>query len=146
VSRLGSCVSDRSIYCLCSFLCWWVEVPCRYYLIIPLLIWFADTTEATISDYKLGYCESNIFSTREACCAGKSSIPGTNGVVGVNCEQWVWWSNSFWIKYCIYVALAGKSFFGAPLFNLRKPAASRNLPTLNPVPLFWEIILSGTSI
>jgi chloride channel 3/4/5 len=66
----------------------------------------ADISEATLSDFKLGHCSTNLVSTREACCTNKSPFPNINGAVGTECKDWVWWSESYWIKFAIYVGSA----------------------------------------
>ncbi|KAH8663115.1 chloride channel [Tricladium varicosporioides] len=71
-----------------------------------IVAFFVDITEATISDYKLGYCSSNIFLTREACCTKRMPFPRIQDSVGENCTKWIWWSGDYWIKFAIYVALA----------------------------------------
>ncbi|KAG9234135.1 chloride channel-like protein 3 [Amylocarpus encephaloides] len=71
--------------------------------VLTAIVAFAvDVSEATLSDYKLGYCSTNMFITREGCCASL----GADGVVGEDCENWIWWSKSYGLKFTIYVGIA----------------------------------------
>jgi chloride channel 3/4/5 len=70
-----------------------------------------DVSEATINDYKIGYCSTNAFSTREACCTAR--VPGfnlTEEPIGEDCEAWKSWSPDYWGAFGIYVGFA--SAFG----------------------------------
>lgn len=64
-----------------------------------------DVAEATISDYKIGYCSSHIFSNREVCCTSKSPLLAGNGV-GEDCPNWKMWSQDYWRSFGVYVAFA----------------------------------------
>ncbi|CAG8960351.1 hypothetical protein HYFRA_00012425 [Hymenoscyphus fraxineus] len=66
-------------------------------IITASVAFLVDVTEATLSDFKLGYCSTRAFSTKEACCIG-----GSDG----ECENWIWWSESYWTKFVLYVTLA----------------------------------------
>lgn len=71
-----------------------------------LVAFLVDVAEATISDYKLGYCTSNLFRNREACCTQKSPVLNIAEDVGEDCSAWQSWSDSYWASFGIYVAFA----------------------------------------
>lgn len=62
---------------------------------------FVDVAEATVSDWKLGYCTRNPFLDRENCCRG--SIPALSGST---CESFQEWSENYWMSFGVYMAFA----------------------------------------
>jgi chloride channel 3/4/5 len=72
-----------------------------------IVAFLVDVSEATINDYKIGYCSTNAFSTREACCTNRG--PGfnlTGKLIGEDCEAWKPWSPNYWGAFGIYVGFA----------------------------------------
>lgn len=72
-----------------------------------IVAFLVDVSEATINDYKIGYCSTSAFSTREACCTTK--VPGfnlTEEPIGEDCEAWKPWSPNYWGAFGIYVGFA----------------------------------------
>lgn len=65
-----------------------------------------DVAEATLADYKLGYCTSNILRNRESCCLNQTPLLGTLEDVGEDCPAWRMWSDQYWTSYGIYVGFA----------------------------------------
>ena len=66
-----------------------------------------DVAEATVSDWKLGYCTSNPFANREACCTDRRPFFGsTNANLGEGCEEWHMWTNGWSRAFGIYVGFA----------------------------------------
>lgn len=65
-----------------------------------------DIAEATVSDYKQGYCSSNLLSNREACCTSKSPFLSTLESPGEDCKAWKDWSDGYWSSFGIYVGFA----------------------------------------
>jgi len=63
-----------------------------------------DMAEAILSDYKIGYCSSNILHTRQACCTDKSPFLITEAEK--NCSKWVPWSDNYWASFAVYVGFA----------------------------------------
>ncbi|KAF2721649.1 hypothetical protein K431DRAFT_223589 [Polychaeton citri CBS 116435] len=63
--------------------------------------YFIDVTEATIYDYKSGYCRPHWYMNERSCCAGATQ-----------CKDWVRWSsvlhqdgsNRLWLDYAAYIA------------------------------------------
>ncbi|MCJ1372313.1 hypothetical protein MMC20_003536 [Loxospora ochrophaea] len=64
-----------------------------------------DVAEATVSDWKIGYCSSNIFLNRESCCTDRHPL-GTKGSLGEDCEAWHPWTFNFTGAFGIYVGFA----------------------------------------
>ena len=67
-----------------------------------------DIAEATVSDWKFGYCRADVFSTREAC------------------HTWISWSERYVSSFAIYVAWA--LLFGIVSASVTM-LTKRNLPT-----------------
>ena len=70
-----------------------------------------DVAEATVSDWKEGYCTRNPFLNREGCCTGEG--PGAQPRVdvrrielGAECEEWTYWSELYGPAFGAYVGLA----------------------------------------
>ncbi|KAI9728685.1 MAG: hypothetical protein M1828_002791 [Chrysothrix sp. TS-e1954] len=64
-----------------------------------------DVAEATLSDWKIGYCIKNPLLNREACCNNKTPLFHLAGA-GENCDDFHIWSERYWGSYSIYVAFA----------------------------------------
>ncbi len=74
-----------------------------------IVAFLVDVAEATISDYKMGYCSTNFLRTREACCTPKQQFPGNalfDEPVAEDCSAWKEWSANFWCAFGIYVGFA----------------------------------------
>jgi chloride channel 3/4/5 len=73
-----------------------------------IVAFIVDIAEATISDWKLGYCSSNLLRTRENCC----SIEGHINIIGYDirseeeCDAWKQWSENYWNSFVIYIGFA----------------------------------------
>lgn len=65
-----------------------------------------DITEATISDYKTGYCRRNLLMSREACCEEKTPFLRVTAKTGPTCEDWHEWTSNWWAAFAIYGGLA----------------------------------------
>lgn len=66
-----------------------------------------DVAEATVSDWKVGYCTRNIFANRESCCLGKTPGPmQPAGETGPDCTEFREWSTMYTSQFAIYVAFA----------------------------------------
>ncbi len=62
--------------------------------------------EATVSDWKLGYCSSNPFSNRETCCTDRQPLGATKANLGEGCESWHMWIDSWYGAFGIFVGFA----------------------------------------
>lgn len=64
-----------------------------------VVAFLVDIVEATISDYKVGVCRSNLLRNRETCC---TEISGG----GAHCPAWTTWSGNYWAGFLIYIGMA----------------------------------------
>jgi chloride channel 3/4/5 len=65
-----------------------------------VVAFLVDIAEATINDYKIGYCAAHPFYTREECCAP------SGGAAGEGCDAWKSWSRNYFVAFGIYVGMA----------------------------------------
>jgi len=65
-----------------------------------------DVAEATVSDWKLGYCTSNIFQNRDSCCTDRHPLGTTKANLGESCERWHMWTLDYCGAFGIYVGFA----------------------------------------
>ncbi|KAL8948397.1 MAG: hypothetical protein Q9222_005412 [Ikaeria aurantiellina] len=67
-----------------------------------------DVAEATVSDWKLGYCKTNVLSNRENCCTDRHPLGITKSKVnlGEGCSEWHMWTNDYWKAFGIFVGFA----------------------------------------
>ncbi|KAA6409118.1 MAG: chloride channel 3 [Lasallia pustulata] len=87
-----------------------------------------DVAEATVSDWKMGYCKTNVFWNSEACCTARKPLVSWD-ITGESCEAWHTWTFRYWGAYGIYVGFA-------PLFGIIAASATmltkRALPAAAP--------------
>jgi chloride channel 3/4/5 len=91
---------------------------------MALLAVAIDFTQATVADFKYGYCVSNIFLEREECCreAGKEDLIG-------QCEEFRFWATGTLAKFGVYVAWA--ALFGVISGSVTM-LSKRDLPAVSP--------------
>ncbi|KAL8839047.1 MAG: hypothetical protein Q9176_004723 [Flavoplaca citrina] len=65
-----------------------------------------DVAVATVSDWKLGYCDTNIFSNRGNCCTTRHPLGATNTNLGESCPAWHMWTDDYWKAFGIFVGFA----------------------------------------
>ena len=66
-----------------------------------------DIAEATVSDYKTGYCSHNVLLNREACCKDKTPLSvHTTSSAATDCTAFKTWSNTYASSFAIYAAFA----------------------------------------
>lgn len=75
------------------------------------MAFLVDVAEATVSDWKLGYCSPNPFKTREACCANRTPltnlpVSADDDGAGLDCVHWKAWSSSYASLFLIYLGFA----------------------------------------
>lgn len=71
------------------------------------IAFIVDICEATVSDWKLGYCKKNPIMAREGCCKGRTPLLETLGTdPGLDCEDWHTWSDDFGKSFAIYLGFA----------------------------------------
>lgn len=76
-----------------------------------------------MSDWKVGYCTTSVFSTRKNCCINHTE---TNVEVGESCEQWHMWISGFWKSYGVFLGFA--LFFGIISASATTYLTKVNLP------------------
>lgn len=87
-----------------------------------------DIAVATVSDWKLGYCKTNVFMSRENCCTDRSPL-GSSEKVGEDCRAWHSWTSHYWGAFGIYVGFAlAFGFISSSVTMLTKS----NLPVAAP--------------
>lgn len=65
-----------------------------------IVAWLVDICQATVSDWKMGYCSNNPFQSRENCCRTAPDRAACDN------KQFIHWADSYTSKYAIYVAFA----------------------------------------
>jgi len=63
-----------------------------------LVAFIVDIAQASVFDWKEGYCSTSPLSNRENCCRGKG---GENG-----CDDWKWWTSTVARGYPLYIGIA----------------------------------------
>ena len=69
-----------------------------------IVAFLVDIAEATVSDWKTGYCKRNPFLDRETCCTEKSPLLSVDG--GEDCSAFREWTEVYTSRFAIYVAFA----------------------------------------
>ena len=76
-------------------------------ILTACVAFLVDVAEATVSDWKLGYCASNPFANREACCTGRRPFYSpTKANLGEGCDEWHMWTDGWYQAFGIYVGFA----------------------------------------
>ncbi|KAF2632163.1 chloride channel-like protein 3 [Macroventuria anomochaeta] len=73
-----------------------------------------DIAVATVADWKMGYCSTNAWKSRENCCRQSTLVTSTSrirlltgsGSAESDCDEWHAWSDNYARSFAIYVALA----------------------------------------
>jgi chloride channel 3/4/5 len=80
-------------------------------ILTACIAFLVDVAVATVSDWKIGYCKTNRFQSREGCCG--STIPGPpvryyeqNNEIVPRCPNWHDWSQNYGGAFGIYVGFA----------------------------------------
>ena len=72
--------------------------------ITAVVAFLVDIAEATVSDWKVGYCTTNPFWNREGCCTDEG--PGSLANLNEDCPEWRVWSTSYGGAFGIYTGFA----------------------------------------
>ena len=75
-------------------------------ILTACVAFLVDVAEATVSDYKLGYCSRNPLLNREACCLGRTPLLDAQSEDVLDCTAFKEWSNDYAPRFAIYVAFA----------------------------------------
>lgn len=73
------------------------------------IAFLVDLCEATVNDWKGGYCTDNYFASREICCRGKTPLLATTTTSGGfddTCEAFHEWSTGYGKRFAVYGAFA----------------------------------------
>ncbi|XPS97967.1 hypothetical protein M3J09_007183 [Ascochyta lentis] len=78
-----------------------------------VIAFLVDIAVATVADWKMGYCSTNPWKSRENCCRQDTPMLSTSRHYSFNkrdgatsCKEWHPWSNDYTTSFAIYVALA----------------------------------------
>jgi chloride channel 3/4/5 len=104
-------------------------------ILTACVAFMVDIAEATVSDWKYGYCTTNPFWNRIGCCA--SELSGLIDV-GENCSAWHTWSHEFGSAFGIYTGFA-------LLFGIVSASITMTTKTVVSAPINTED-MDGTSI
>lgn len=75
-------------------------------ILTACVAFLVDVAEATVSDWKLGYCKSNPFWNREICCTDRHPL-GTGRVnLGEGCQEWHMWTDDWSRAFAAFVGFA----------------------------------------
>ena len=88
-----------------------------------------DIAEATVSDWKLGYCKTNVFSNRESCCTDRAPLGIKSANLGQSCEEWHMWTDHWYRAFAVFVGFA--LLYGVISSSLTMTTKS-NLPAAAP--------------
>lgn len=75
-------------------------------ILTACVAFLVDIAEATVSDWKLGYCTTNLFSHRESCCTDRKPLGIAKVNLGEGCEAWHMWTDGWYRGFGIYVGFA----------------------------------------
>ncbi|KAI9699146.1 MAG: hypothetical protein M1836_003336 [Candelina mexicana] len=75
-------------------------------ILTACVAFLVDVAEATVSDWKLGYCSSNVFRNRDSCCTDRTPLNVELNPVGESCRQWHTWTFDYGGAFGIYVGFA----------------------------------------
>ena len=77
-------------------------------ILTACVAFLVDVAEATVSDWKRGYCTSNPFANRETCCTDRQPLfyRPTKANLGAGCDEWHMWTDGWYRAFGIYVGFA----------------------------------------
>ena len=76
-------------------------------ILTACVAYLVDISEATVSDWKFGYCSSNPFVSRGSCCKdSRASWTSTSADAGISCSAFRGWSENWWISFAAYGGFA----------------------------------------
>lgn len=75
-------------------------------ILTACVAFLVDVAEATVSDWKLGYCKSNPFWNREICCTGRHPLGTARVNLGEGCQEWHMWTDNWSRAFAAFVGFA----------------------------------------
>lgn len=88
----------HTIICSLDSCTGWIAVAIMG-ILTAIVAWIVDVAEATVSDWKLGYCQSNPLLSRKSCCKHATSE-------AVCRDHFMEWSSHYGASFGIYVSFA----------------------------------------
>lgn len=75
-------------------------------ILTACVAYIVDVAVATVSDWKIGYCTTNLFASQEICCAPRASTRPFEDASSETCSAWRDWTNDYWRGFGIYLGFA----------------------------------------
>lgn len=78
-------------------------------MVTACIAFLVDLSEATVSDWKLGYCRSNPLLSRVGCCASRQPLligAAIHSSADSGCADWHVWTSNWYGSYGIFIASA----------------------------------------
>ncbi|KAK0509760.1 hypothetical protein JMJ35_008154 [Cladonia borealis] len=75
-------------------------------ILTACVAFLVDVAEATVSDWKLGYCKSNPFWNREICCTTRHPLGTERANLGEGCQEWHMWTDNWSRAFAAFVGFA----------------------------------------
>ncbi|KAL2051760.1 hypothetical protein ABVK25_007916 [Lepraria finkii] len=98
-------------------------------ILTACVAFLVDVAEATVSDWKLGYCKTNPFSNRESCCTDRTPLGINKANLEDGCEEWHMWTDHWYRAFALFVGFA--LLYGLVSSSLTMTTKS-NLPAAAP--------------
>lgn len=98
-------------------------------ILTACVAFLVDVAEATVSDWKLGYCKTNPFSNRESCCTDRTPLGTNKANLEDGCEEWHMWTDHWYRAFALFVGFA--LLYGVVSSSLTMTTKS-NLPAAAP--------------
>lgn len=98
-------------------------------ILTACVAFLVDVAEATVSDWKLGYCKTNPFSNRESCCTDRTPLGINKANLEDGCEEWHMWTDHWYKAFALFVGFA--LLYGVVSSSLTMTTKS-NLPAAAP--------------
>ena len=98
-------------------------------ILTACIAFLVDVAEATVNDWKLGYCTTNVFAHRESCCTDRRPLSATKANLGEDCKDWHTWTGDWYRAFGIYLGFAAAfGIFSSSITMLTK----KSLPAIAP--------------
>lgn len=75
-------------------------------ILTACVAFLVDVAEASVSDWKLGYCKTNVFWNREICCTDRHPLGIRKANLGEGCDSWHMWSDNYYKAFAVFVGFA----------------------------------------
>lgn len=75
-------------------------------ILTACVAFLVDVAEASVSDWKLGYCKTNVFWNREICCTDRHPLGIRKANLGEGCDSCHMWSDNYYKAFAVFVGFA----------------------------------------